>query len=196
MGKTVEFSNNEQRWFQQELIWILPEKDTLGMAYIGADVQGVYSFWRHARAQKEPSYLERQKASGLKPGDWVKVTRAAVSGEQGWESFWIVRLDKYIGGIFQIAEFRYEWGFRLKGTNYWFPYFILEKVTSRPATEADVGKVVVDQWFYKYKMVATFTLSDGLIRGVLELGPSSHRTDLLSTLAVALESPETMEGQA
>lgn len=54
LGKKVEFSNNQSRWFQQELALILPERDSLGMAYIGTDAQGVYSFWRHARAAIEP----------------------------------------------------------------------------------------------------------------------------------------------
>jgi len=142
IGKKVEFSNNEQSWHDQELVQILPQKDHLGIAYLGADSQGIYSLWKFARTKKEPDYRDLHRASGLKAGDWVKVTRAAKDFEAGWSSSWMPGMDRYIGSIVRINHHNDEYGFTLAGTPYLFPCFVLEKVNCRPVSEADLKKVV------------------------------------------------------
>ena len=39
-------------------------------------------------------YLKGQKASGIKVGDKVRVTRKANSHENGWNTFWEKVMDK------------------------------------------------------------------------------------------------------
>lgn len=90
-------------------------------------------------ALEKLSYAEAQEASGLKVGDRVKVTRKAKQLENGWENNWddpmSKNLDK-IGIIKDIDSYRGIEVLILDGENkgyykgYYYPYFILEKVSA------------------------------------------------------------------
>lgn len=83
-------------------------------------------------------YLLAQEHSGLKVGDWVRVTRRAESREAGWNNPWISDMDVSIGSLGEVQGFS-EWGisvyFKTPIINTWnFPYFVLEKA-EKPAHE-------------------------------------------------------------
>ncbi len=72
---------------------------------------------------------EYSKASGLKVGDKVIVTRRAESYANGWSNCWLPEKDKSIGKTFTILEDHQSHGFVLDdGNDYHYPYFILQKV--------------------------------------------------------------------
>ena len=91
--------------------------------------------------KKQPSYPELHKASGLKVGDRVRVTRSAENHEDGWENSWYL-MDSFVGGVFTIAKDRGQKGFELSGTEKDFPCFVLQKVTTMgvPLTMAELPK--------------------------------------------------------
>lgn len=86
--------------------------------------------------KKEPSYEERQaewvKANNIKVGDKVKVIRKAVKDyENGWGSTCNVHvMDSAVDKVFKIVNSHYRKGIllRIGIDDYWFPYFVLEKV--------------------------------------------------------------------
>ena len=81
---------------------------------------------------EEEQYLFNQDLSGLKAGDKVKVLRAAIDFENGWQNSWPEEaMNKYIGKIYEISDDCGYAGFGLdtKDDHYFsFPYFVLEKV--------------------------------------------------------------------
>lgn len=86
----------------------------------------------------EQVYILAQEHSGLKVGDWVRVTRKAESREAGWNNPWVSDMDVSIGSLGEVQGFS-EWGisvyFKTPIINTWnFPYFVLEK-TAKPAHE-------------------------------------------------------------
>ena len=73
-------------------------------------------------------YLENQTKCGLSIGDTVKVTRTSEKYENGWSEFWNDSMNSSVGKTFIIKNFDNDNnGFRLEN-NYWYPYFVLEKV--------------------------------------------------------------------
>ena len=80
------------------------------------------------RIKPQPSYLDLHKASGLKVGDKVKVTRKAEDYENGWGDIWDDEsMDDSVGKVFEItSDAQYGGGFLLNSN--WYPYFVLEKV--------------------------------------------------------------------
>jgi hypothetical protein len=81
----------------------------------------------------QADYIAKEKASGLKVGDKVLITRAAKSHEQGWGNGWVSpKMDKEVGKVGTIVEIAEEGqGIRLSGLgeNYRYPYFVLSKKT-------------------------------------------------------------------
>jgi hypothetical protein len=80
------------------------------------------------------SYSDRQKESGFKVGDKVRVTRIAEDYEDDWSNCWNSQMDGAVGNVFTIEEDRKELGFRLNFARYGFPYFILELVSEKACT--------------------------------------------------------------
>jgi hypothetical protein len=79
----------------------------------------------------EIDYLVRHNVSGIKVGDMVRVTRAAMSYEGGWGSRWSSRMSDYVGKKVQVIADRGVQGFRVKfgAARYAImPYFVLEEV--------------------------------------------------------------------
>lgn len=75
-------------------------------------------------------YLEGQANCGLKIGDSVRVTRIAEDKENGWTTCWCKEMSSSVGKSFKIEiidESTKTDGFRLDN-DFWYPYFILEKV--------------------------------------------------------------------
>lgn len=143
IGQEVEGNDTQQAsdgsWYTLILKNIL-EPDDDGRKFLGLHY-GRWVAFRHARAELPPSYLELHQASGLQEGDWVKITRAAKDNEYGWDASWTDDMDQYVGSIAKISmDVGNQYGFKIDGAGRWsYPAHILEKVTSRPATEADEG---------------------------------------------------------
>jgi len=74
------------------------------------------------------SYLNGHRASGLKVGDQVRITRVAHSREAGWEDAWVPRMTGMMeAGTATITHDGATHGFRLDD-RFNFPFFVLEKV--------------------------------------------------------------------
>lgn len=73
------------------------------------------------------SYLDGHRASGLKVGDRVRVTRKALDREGGWDNDWTS--DMLDGAILTIESDNKERGFRMGEDTFCYPYFVLEKVS-------------------------------------------------------------------
>lgn len=69
--------------------------------------------------------------NGIKAGDCVKVLRRAGEDEEDWGDAWIPDMDNYIGNVCTITEICPD-GIEL-GSEYIFPYFVLEKISGKYA---------------------------------------------------------------
>ena len=84
--------------------------------------------------KKEPSYEERQaewvKANNIKVGDKVKVIRKAKDYENGWGNVWDDAMDSGVNEVNEVIDINNKNGIYLDlgDYNFWFPYFVLEKV--------------------------------------------------------------------
>jgi hypothetical protein len=81
------------------------------------------------------AYVELQNVSGIKGGDWVKVTRKAKSHEMGWVNEWVSEMDGAIGKVYQVSTMKASAAGvglnidkRTIADSYYFPFFVLEKV--------------------------------------------------------------------
>lgn len=82
-----------------------------------------------------PAYDQNQAQwiadNGIKAGDCVKVLRRAGEDEEDWGDAWIPDMDNYIGNVCTITEICPD-GIEL-GSEYIFPYFVLEKISDKYA---------------------------------------------------------------
>lgn len=83
----------------------------------------------------EQEYQAKQGESGFKIGDRVRILRKANSHESGWGTVWLNCMDALVGKVGTIEDATFEDGFRIKVPGetgcYYFPYFVLEKVSKR-----------------------------------------------------------------
>ena len=83
------------------------------------------------------------KATGIKEGSWVKVTREAENHESGWGSQWVTVMTDLVGKTCRVIGMHSSYGLHLEtvedGKRYGFPFFVLE-----PAEEPKPEK-------YKFK---------------------------------------------
>lgn len=82
-------------------------------------------------------YLRGHKGCGIKVGDTVKVLRAAKNHEGGWACCWSRYMDELVGEGFKIMADYETQGFRINEKNgkpWFFPYFVLEKVSEQSWT--------------------------------------------------------------
>ena len=180
IGQEIEGSDGEKTlwsdWYKVTLKYIA-EPDNDGRKFLGIH-SGRWVGFRHARAELPPSYLELHQASGLKVGDWVKITKVAESREKGWNALWNNKMSTFIGSIVQITTDLGEHGFKIGGAGEWnYPCFVLEKAYRRPATEADEHLEV--QWASdpdgKYWLASVFQpRGDSYPRAVLEPMPGGN----------------------
>ena len=201
IGETVEISYAE--FIHETKSWIsacrhkILTKDERGQSFL-VTVNGSWALARHARAELPLSYLNLHQASGLKVGDWVKITRAAVSRESGWNALWNNKMDAFIGSIAQITTDLGEHGFKIGGAGEWnYPYFVLEKVTHRPVTEAYKKCTVIWNKFpdNQFTLHCVFAADDLYARAVVQNCDSGKRYSegfqfaFLDDLSIPLESP-------
>lgn len=77
------------------------------------------------------TYLLNHKASGLKVGDSVRVTRVVANWAGGWQNVWAEEeMDQFVGRVVTITGDHGTHGFLLSGGDCQFPYFVLELVDS------------------------------------------------------------------
>lgn len=77
------------------------------------------------------AYMDGHKASGIKVGDRVRITRKASRCERGWNNTWTPVMDAAVGSEGTVL---FDWdvsGFRVDVGKFplSYPYFVLEKVT-------------------------------------------------------------------
>jgi hypothetical protein len=87
--------------------------------------QSQYEF----RRKKEKTYAQLQEESGIKAGDWVRVTKKIIP--RGWRNVWSRCMDEFIGKEFRVKDID-AYGIRLDGDGgadcWWFPVTSLEKI--------------------------------------------------------------------
>lgn len=135
-GQTVEvYEADSQTWKKRELVAVLP-KD-MSFRFVCRDIHAPTraAYWSKARIEIPKTYAELQAESGLKVGDWVKVTKTAKNYENGWGVMWNITMDDYVGNTFQIYDIC-DIGILFEPRGYKFPYFVLEK-TEKPETKEE-----------------------------------------------------------
>lgn len=134
-------------WKKRELVAVLPEDMCLRFICRDIDNPKTCVHWSKARIEIAKTYAELQAESGLKVGDWVKVTRRFNDGENGYALSWFGSLEKYIGhvGMIQIME-GVENGrggcVHIDGIPYVLPYFVLEKTEKPETKEEKIDKLI------------------------------------------------------
>ncbi len=105
-------------------------------------------------------YIAGQKTCGIEVGDTVRVVREAEDYEGGWKYMWfsykscvakfvVKAIDYHGGGMEHITD---------AGVHWWFPYFVLEKVTNT----IEVGDTVeVFREFEDYEQNCGISCSTG-----------------------------------
>jgi len=85
------------------------------------------------------AYEVLQAASGIKVGDTVKVLRRAKDSEMGWGGLWLIDMNPCVGREFTVLYIQKEGSIKLNTIerastrhDYWFPFFVLEKVIDAP----------------------------------------------------------------
>jgi len=96
-------------------------------------------------------YLAFHKASGLKIGDTVKVTRKAEDYEMGWKDIWASYMDDYVGHTYKITGDGDFYGWELDN-KYTFPTFVLQKI-DEPAKKGEVVKPATSEIVVKENSV-------------------------------------------
>ena len=70
------------------------------------------------------------KATGVKEGTRVKVTREVKDFESGWNAVWANEMRQAVGSVYRVCGFRGPFGVRLEDVEgticFNFPFFILE----------------------------------------------------------------------
>lgn len=103
------------------------------LSYIA--LSGRKSDWEGDGKMTGEEYVKMQdmwlKATDIKKGDWVKVTRKADSHESGWNNVWTPDLDTIVGTFVRVVGVRDSNGIEVGTSNFSFPscrlpFFILE----------------------------------------------------------------------
>lgn len=91
----------------------------------------------------ENNYLENHKKSGLKVGDLVRVSRFALTNEEGWDNCWCFEMNDAIGKEFYILFDVGVFGFTLdiNGELWDFPYYVLELVSEIVLTNNEIKDI-------------------------------------------------------
>ena len=84
------------------------------------------------------AYITLQSASGIKPGDTVKVTRKANSFDMGWTNGWEKEMTECVGKTFTVGLTCGSNGIDLIDTNASFPFFVLEKIKPEGPPEKEI----------------------------------------------------------
>lgn len=138
VGQTVEVRPiGDDEWQRAKLIGIAHDeyRFTAKRSY---DNYGIC--WKFARIPRPLTYAERQARCGVKVGDMVRILALPESGQDGWKAGTCGNLRHLVGCVYEITHDCKEYGFTVGGWN--LPYFVLEKVEDRKATNKDFGKTI------------------------------------------------------
>jgi hypothetical protein len=72
-------------------------------------------------------YAIAQKASGIKIGDKVIVTKSAKSYDLGWGTTWESEMQKSIGSTFFVGRIDERYGMLLDN-DLWYPFYVLKNI--------------------------------------------------------------------
>ncbi len=140
IGQMVEVRDSDiQEWRQRKLLGIIDYRLRFVVEPEGVGLPLPY---KHARIPRPLTYAERQAKCGLKVGDRVKFVRAWSDSELGVHLEFFDEMSRVIGQIGTITEIKKSNRVRFDGAHWWLPYFVLEKVTDRVATQNDCGATV------------------------------------------------------
>lgn len=142
-GQMIEVCESSgTTWKKRELVVILPED--MHFRFICRDPRDPKqsTHWSKARIEAPKSYAELQAESGLKVGDWVKVTRVAKSYENGWGTVWNPQMDDYVGKVFQVGYVTNFSGIYSTEGGFAFPFFVLEKTEAPETKEEKIDKLI------------------------------------------------------
>jgi len=103
---------------------------------------------------EQEAYAVLQEATGIKPGDKVKVLRKAEDFELGWTTYWDPKMNAAVGNIYEVYVMG-KYGIKLKFLNncYWFPWFVLKVIERAP-----------DKPVNKFEGIETYELADELAK--------------------------------
>jgi len=86
-------------------------------------------YYPHFILEKVDKPKEKYPTTRFAKGDMVRITRKAENFEQGWKTFWVNRMDDYVGKTVEVLNDRGDMGVTIVGCVNYFPHFILEKIT-------------------------------------------------------------------
>ena len=143
VGQMVEIKNGDT-WEPRRLLVVLPDSQEVRFICQHKSYERDFTAWRHARIPRPLTYAERQAKCGLKVGDRVKFARAWEGDDNGSTTDFVHSMESYIGKIgFITSMSKSSCCVHFDGGGYWyFPYFVLEKVEDRVATQNDCGATV------------------------------------------------------
>lgn len=183
----------------RKLAAVIPDEYSPEEPFITVRNDGSVSTWRHVYIiHEEPvPYTEGQGASGLKPGDWVMVTRKAATGEGGWAETWPEEMDRFVGSVGKVDRISSgSGGIFLAGCGYYrYPYFVLEKITTRPACTGDAGKKCIHN-NNEHTIDTIFQSSDGKLWAALKSASGVIGVTELEMAQVILDQPQVQATQA
>lgn len=184
---------------RRKLAAVIPDEYSPEEPFITVRSDGSVSTWRHVYViHEEPvPYTEGQGASGLKPGDWVMVTRKAATGEGGWGDTWPEEMDRFVGSVGKVDRISSgSGGIFLDGCGYYrYPYFVLEKITTRPACAGDAGKKCMHN-NNEHTIDTIFQSSDGKLWAALKSASGVIGVTELGKAQVILDQPQAQAPKA
>lgn len=101
------------------------------------------------RAKEMQAYMILQNSFGARVGDTFKILRAAKGMEAGWRCAWSSKMGQFVGKTFRATRVD---SFGIKLGEYFFPWFVLEKV---PVQD------MPGDWFRKFRSSSLFLIVEG-----------------------------------
>lgn len=141
VGQMVEVADLPcDKWYRHELLAVLPDRVPYKFTTYFEGYHSKVRNWTCARIPRPLTYAERQAKCGLKVGDRVRILTLPESGQDGWKAGACGNMRHLVGCVYEITHDCKEFGFTVGGWN--LPYFVLEKVKDRKATNKDFGKTI------------------------------------------------------
>jgi len=104
---------------------------------------------------EKEAYTKLQECCGIKIGDTIKVLRKAKDKESGWGTCWDYLMDEAIGKELVVKFINPNSGFLLED-NFWYPWFVLEKVKSgivkKTGTKKNAYETLEQGWKQKHNI--------------------------------------------
>lgn len=152
-------------WTEEKRKWVGKKfkVKVIGDVFIGLETGSLRyyiapAFVLKKTTEPEKSYVEKQEASGLKVGDYVRVTRKAENREAGWDNVWMPGdMNPAVGKVFKIESINGKRGIRLSDQRWMdYPFFVLEKTDKYAYLKqlTDDSNIKKDDWV---KVIRTWT---------------------------------------